>query len=144
MSQHVTPIATNLPSTIRQKSYNIENIHTDLVVQIYADRIIILISQLDGKIGTYLTSSVEESIIDGSTTYHISSLLGTRDDPLLDIYARQITERIHKVLKHNTRSMVTCPPILLGIAIPRTKSARETSVFNSVLNVILEMFLEAL
>jgi len=131
-----------LPSCL-QKSFLIEKIQTDIIVQIFADRIVVFLSQLEGKIGTYLSTTIEESIIDGSTTFHISSLLGNRDDPLHNVYARQLAERIWKYNKSVNGGLSSCPPILLGIALPKSGKKQDIPVFHRILDLVVQMYAEA-
>ena len=138
--------APSFPTTVQQ-SCLVNDIQTDLVVQIFSDRTLILISQLNGKIGTYITTTVEQSIIDNSTTFNITSLLGRRDDPLMEIYARQLAERIHKLHNGSSRDVMdgmTLPPILLGIALSKESKAREKDVFHTILDLVLQMYVKAL
>ena len=111
------PNPSTIPATASKKLQ--DNI-TDILVTLFSDRIQILVSQKEGKIGTLLSCTHEFSQIDNSHTYHIETLLGNREDTLSNVYARQITERIVKI-----GDGVNCPPILLGITLQNVKSSHE-------------------
>lgn len=129
-----------------------EQILTDASVQIFSDRIFVIITQhKDGKVGAYLSGSVEENIIDGSTTFHVKSLLGntaaSKKQHIVEVYARQITERIFKVEKarqqqQGTSMMMMChlPPILLGITLSNDGGNND---FIQIIDQVVDMYIEA-
>lgn len=109
------------PSTIpATASKTLQDNITDILVTLFSDRIQILVSQKEGKIGTLLSCTHEFSQIDNSHTYHVETLLGNREDTLSNVYARQITERIVQI-----GDGVHCPPVLLGITLKNVKSSHE-------------------
>jgi hypothetical protein len=68
----------------------------DIVFNEYDDRYFVIITQLN-KIGTLVEASAEDSIMrEGALSYNISTLIGKRDDVLIDIYARQVLDLLHK------------------------------------------------
>jgi len=67
---------------------------------------------------------------EGRRTYEVSTLLGKRDDPLLDIYARQLIER-------SAAGTAEPKPLLLAIALK--ESGRGVDIFNEVLNTVIEL-----
>ena len=67
---------------------------------------------------------------EGRHTYEVSTLLGRRDDPLLDIYARQLIER-------SAAKTAAPKPLLLTIALK--ESGRGVDIFNEVLNAVMEL-----
>ena len=90
-----TPSVASLPTTVL-RSYTVKSIPTDVMIQLFADRISIIVTQMNGRVGTLLSVSVEDSVIDMSRTYNISTLLGRRDDAMVDVLARQVAEQIAK------------------------------------------------
>jgi hypothetical protein len=60
--------------------------------------------------------------------YDTSIMLGKRDDPLLQVYARQIIE---KISKHSNL------PLLLAISLQ--ENGRGVNIFENVLNTIEEI-----
>lgn len=60
--------------------------------------------------------------------YETSVLLGKRDDLLLQVYARQIIEKISKYSKL---------PLLLAISLQ--ENGRDVEIFNNVLNTLEEI-----
>lgn len=100
-------------------------VHTDIVCTAYADRIFVVITQIN-KFGTIIQAD-SESKADGEKIYQISTVMGKRDDPLLHIYARQIIERI---------SMHCNKPLLLCISL--LPECRDTESFQTILNHLYE------
>ena len=132
----------SLPTMI-SKTCDINGFDTVLLVQLFSDRIWLSVSQYGGKIGTLLQCSIDESIIDGSTTFEISTLLGKRDDTLLEVYIRQLAERILRLgpKQHSSSSFPSsCPPILLGIAI----QDRDSNTFHFILQTLLQMYMQGI
>lgn len=127
------PNPSSLPTTVMRV---ITEPHTDLLVSVFQDRVQILISQIEGKIGTMLSVTHEFSQIDNSHTYHIQNLLGKRDDPLDSVYARQIMERIV-----NLGDGYYCPPLLVGINLIVGKSSPED--FRKIVDEVVDMYQEA-
>ena len=89
------PKQSSLPTCV-QKVLSIDP-QTEILLQLFSDRIFIVITQRDGKLGTLLQCTHAYSEIDNSHTYHVETLLGKRDDSLSEVYVRQITERIMKL-----------------------------------------------
>lgn len=76
------------------------------------------------KFGT-LINAWAESKADGGKSFDMVTLLGRRDDPLLNVYARQLIEKI---------SLVSDKPLLLAIAL--VAGGRDVETFQNVLNNI--------
>ncbi|KAI2496620.1 hypothetical protein MHU86_17879 [Fragilaria crotonensis] len=98
LSEGCSPLPQFLPVTLT-RSFEIMGIVTDCWVQLFNDQIVIGVSQLGGKVGTYVLCQVEETPLDSKPRFHISTLLGKRDDAMLEVYARRITERIASLRK---------------------------------------------
>lgn len=126
------PNPSSIPTFI-QKTLNLEPC-TEIVIQLFSDRIFIVITQLSGKLGTLLQCTHEHSEIDNSHTYHVETLLGKRDDTLNEVYARQITERILKLGEGG----VNCPPILLGIALK--EECKSPEMFHSIIEEVINLY----
>lgn len=68
----------------------------DIVFNEYDDRYFVIITQMN-KIGTLVEASAEDSILrEGALTYTTSTLIGKRDDMLIDVYARHILDILHR------------------------------------------------
>ena len=81
------------------------------------------------KLGTLISAWTESSEMDcNNKIYRMETLLGRRDDPLLNIYARQIIEQISKT---------SDKPLLLSVALK--PEGRDTATFQEVLNKLLEI-----
>lgn len=63
-----------------------------LALTAYADRLMVVCTQL-GTLGAVLAAERETSLGSGPT-YRVDTLLGRRDDPLPELAARQLAERL--------------------------------------------------
>jgi hypothetical protein len=133
----VFPVAKSLPTSI-SRSYQVMGVDTDCFVQLFGDHIVLGVSQLGGgKIGTFVSCQVEETVMDNTTRFNVNVLLGKRDDPLVQVYARRITEKIAAM--RASRADI-CPPVLLGISITRT----DPEMFTSLIDVLVNLYKEAI
>jgi len=97
---------------------------TTVVCTSYVDRHLVVISQLN-KFGTVI-HAWSDTKADGGKLYDMVTLLGRRDDPLLNVYARQLIE---KIAAHSDK------PLILAIAL--APEGRDTATFQAVLNDIV-------
>lgn len=125
------PKPNSLPTCVQKSLSNTPS--TEIIIQLFSDRIFVVISQRSGKLGTLLQCTHDHSHIDNSHTYHVDTLLGKRDDTLSEVYVRQITERIVKL-----GGGVECPPILLGIALKEDSKSKE--IFHSLTDEVLILY----
>ena len=93
----------------------------------YGDRHFVVISQVK-KLGTLIQAWSENSLETSSKRFRITTMFGRRDDPLLDVYARQIIEQI---------STYSEKPLLLAISL--IANGRDTETFQLILNKLLEI-----
>jgi proteasome assembly chaperone 3 len=98
-------------------------VSTDIICTTYNDRHFVVISQVK-KFGT-LINAWAETKADGGKSFDMVTLLGRRDDPLLNVYARQLIEKI---------SLVSDKPLLLAVAL--VAGGRDVETFQNVLNNI--------
>lgn len=141
-----TPSVASLPTTVL-RSYTVKSIPTDVMIQLFADRISIIVTQMNGRVGTLLSVSVEDSVIDMSRTYNISTLLGRRDDAMVDVLARQVAEQIAKLGGERPgmgggEGSAVCPPIVLGIALKK-EASKDPSILRAVVGCLVETYQEA-
>lgn len=101
-------------------------IHTDIICTTYEDRHFVVISQMK-KFGTLINAWAEKKA-DGGKTFEMVTVLGRRDDPLLNVYARQLIEKI---------SLVSDKPLMLAIAL--LPNGRDVETFQKVLNDIVSL-----
>ena len=157
------PSPSSLPtSLIRTITLGDEEVETSLVLQLFADRIFLSITQLSGKVGSLLICNVEESIVDNSTTYNVRTLLGTgvssrgneREVSIREVFVRRLTERI--VI--HTRKMAgvsettilggaedgtgPIPTLLVGLGLKPGSSDLSVESFNALVDAAMELYLD--
>ena len=91
----------------------------------YSDRVFVVVTQTN-KLGSILSASAEHS--GQGTIFHVRNLLGRRDDPLLNMYARNIAEEVAKT---------TTRPLLLAVSL--SEEGRAPQVFQEVLSAVRGM-----
>ena len=138
-SSHIAkaiPHPDSIPVTLT-RSYNVNSVATDAWVQLFSDRILIGVTQLNTKVGTFLSCHVDESIIDNRIRFTVTPLLGKRDDVVLEVFCRQVTEQIAAL---RTTATAVCPPVLLGISLKDT--GPET--FRTLVGLMVNLYKEAI
>lgn len=138
LSEGCSPLPQYLPVTLT-RSYGIKGIVTDCWVQLFNDQIVIGVSQLDGRVGTYILCQVEQTALDSKPRFNISTVLGKRDDALMEVYARRITERIASL---RASSSDPVPPVLLGISLK--EESKDRDMFMEIVDVLVKLYSEAI
>ena len=69
-----------------------------------------------------------EASLTGEKTYHTRTLLGKRDDPMLDVYARRIVNDISDTER----------PLLLGICL-KSHDEEDAALFESIITKVDEI-----
>ena len=163
------PKASSLPTSLTrtiQLECDGDVIPTTVILQLFSDRIFLSITQLSGKMGSLLLCNVEESIIDNSTTYHISTLLGTgvaggnnrvvahEEISLREVYVRRLAERIGlhtrrmaglgegTLLGGSETGVRPIPPLVVGLGLRPNKSGKRLSIesFNAIVDAAMELY----
>lgn len=106
-----------------QDSFVHDGVTTKIMCSSFSDRHFVIVSQRD-KIGNLLSGQSLRNA-DGAVKYDITTIFGRRDDILLNVYARQIIERI---------SQTSSLPLLLAICLD--ENGRDVKIFEEVLNRI--------
>jgi hypothetical protein len=97
------------------------------------------VSQLNGKFGNYLMcEAIPDEVNPKHVDYDVTTLLGAREDTLLTVYARQITERIEK-LQPNPISLT----VIVAISLNKNKAPQQ-EMFNSIVNLLVNLYQQAL
>jgi proteasome assembly chaperone 3 len=117
----------SFPAVNRAQVTNADGLVTDIVCTTYDDYHFVNITQLQ-KMGTVIRAWSNKLEGLGDTSYEMSTLLGKRDDPLLDVYARQIIEKV---------SARSNKPLLLGVALK--PEGRDAKTFQDILNKLFEI-----
>lgn len=136
-----------LPRTL-SRSYTIDSIPTHFWIQVFHDRVVFAISQLEGgKIGTFLLCQARRNAISTRRVeYEITPLLGAgRDDPVLNVYGRQLVE---KISSHATLSRQT---VVLGISLLRQSgnvnkesSKNDPKMMKCIIDLAMQLYQDAL
>lgn len=167
------PKASSLPTSIVRtiqlkeddeiKSQGV--VPTTVILQLFSDRIFFSVTQLAGKMGSLLVCNVEESIIDNSTTYHVSTLLGTgaarssggaeQESSLREVFVRRLAERIvshtrkmagireRAILGGSEEGKGPIPPLVVGLGL-RPISGKRLSFesFNAIVDASMDIYEE--
>jgi len=114
--QPCMPHPSSIPKSMT-RSFLVLQVPTDAWVQIFADRIVMGVSQLEGKIGTYLLCEAVTSPTNlRQTEFHLSTLLGNRTDDssaMMGVYARTLMERLRKYHESNITTTTTTTTIIM-------------------------------
>ncbi len=101
---------TGFPVRTHSSSITIDSHPTTVFTSVYADRIMFIVTQV-GTLGT-MVQSQKETILGGGATFSTATLLGARDDPLPELCARQLVEKL---------SQAGCDlPIILCLGLKRS------------------------
>ena len=121
MSSLPLTVSTVLASKL---STNDKTINTEIVIKRYEDKVFIIISQGNHKIGTLLQGCLEDHE-DGSKSFSSITLLGKRDDATQNVYLKHLVEFF------NTSSDTT---VLLAIHLMEGVGTAE--LFQSIISFI--------
>jgi proteasome assembly chaperone 3 len=103
---------------------------TSVFTSVYADRIMFIVTQV-GTLGT-MVQAQKETVLGGGTTFSTATLLGTRDDPIPELCARQLVEKL---------SQAGCDlPIILCLGLQRAANGgeREPSLQRELISGIVD------
>ena len=139
LSSPPIPLAKCLPSTI-SRSYKILGVPTDAWVQVFSDRIVVGVTQREQKVGNWCLCQALQSPIDPKAIdFSINTVLGDRNDPMVGVYARRITERIiQERLIPGSNTMV----VFLGISLQN--KGKDPEMFRVVVDVLMKLIQDAL
>mmetsp|Transcript_10051 Transcript_10051/g.23953 ORF Transcript_10051/g.23953 Transcript_10051/m.23953 type:complete len:173 (+) Transcript_10051:65-583(+) len=128
-----------LPASI-SRSFVILGVETDAWVQIFADRIMVGVTQLNQKVGNWCLCQAEQSEVNHKAIdFTINTVLGDRKDAMIGVYARRITELIiQRQLVPGSNYMA----VFLGISLKDKGTDR--AMFQEVVNVLVDMVADAL
>ena len=115
------------PAVNQAQVVNEAGVVSEIVCSSYDDYHFVNISQMD-KMGTIVRARATKLEGLGEMRYEMTTMLGKRDDPLLDVYARQIIE---KIAVHSRK------PLILGIAL--IQEGRDAKTFQDILNKLFEV-----
>jgi hypothetical protein len=134
-----TPNAKCLPATL-SRSYKILGVPTDAWVQIFSDRIVVGVTQRQQKVGNWCLCQALQSPIDPKAIdFTLSTVLGDRNDAMIGVYARRITERIiQSRMIPGSNTMV----VFLGISLKN--QGKDPEMFRLVVDVLVKLIQEAL
>jgi len=150
------PHPQSLPA-ITSRSFTVDGVATDIWIQLFEDRSVVACSQLTGgRIGSWLLCkrTVPDIFSPHSTSKkrtadtEVSHVLGAtqRDDPLLQVYAKQVTEAIatrKARLDGPTAAATTTTTLLLGLSLD-PNSSKDPAVFRTIVNLLGNVYQEAI
>jgi proteasome assembly chaperone 3 len=115
-SVEVMAAPTGFPVRTHSAAITLKNgFETSVFTSVYADRIMFIVTQV-GTLGT-MVQAQKETVLGGGTTFSTATLLGTRDDPLPELCARQLIEKL---------SQTGCNlPIILCLGLKRSPSGED-------------------
>ncbi|KAG7370265.1 proteasome assembly chaperone 3 [Nitzschia inconspicua] len=89
------PVEQCLPTTIT-RSYQIQGVATHTFCQVFGDRIVVGVTQLQSKhIGNWVTCQATLSAIDPKAIeWDVATVLGDHQDAMLEVYARRLVDCI--------------------------------------------------
>merc|ERR1711990_873857 len=88
----------------------VDGIHTDIVITPFANRTFVVITQTGTMGNTMVEASCDSSVDGRAGSYTVRTCCGRFDDPVPEVYARQLAERLGQ-------------PILLSIAMKDSSPA---------------------
>ena len=157
------PKSSSLPTSL-VSTIQLDNNDTTIILQLFADRIFISITQLSGKMGSLLHCTVEESIIDNSTTYNVSTVLGTgtarggnadNEVAFREVYVRRLAEKIvlhTRKMAGVSETTILCgledgsglPTLVVGLGLRPSKDGKRMSVdsFNTLMDAAMGLYEE--
>ena len=98
------------------------------------------ISQMNGRIGNYILCHAEPSQVKPKTfDYEVSNLLGSRQDPLLSVYAKRI---VQVILLQQDLPETKSISLILGISLNK-KDGRDPEIFRCTVDIMAKLYLEA-
>jgi proteasome assembly chaperone 3 len=107
----------SFPMKIQQFAARINNIHTEFVIMYYSNQLFFLVTQLN-KLGTIIQvkkyPELSERLSEEESCFSIRILLGKRNEPTLELCARQLMEIVRNNYPQNS--------IILSIALKEEES----------------------
>lgn len=133
------PHPSSIPATI-SRSYSILGVHTDAWVQVFSDRIVVGVTQLNQKVGNWCLCQAEQSAVNPKAIdFNINTVLGDRNDAMIGVYARRITERIIQAQMIPGSNYMA---IFLGLTLKDKGTDKE--MFRLVVDVLVNLVQETL
>uniref|UniRef100_A0A7R9ZM44 Proteasome assembly chaperone 3 n=1 Tax=Craspedostauros australis TaxID=1486917 RepID=A0A7R9ZM44_9STRA len=134
----IRPSPASLPTTTI-RSYAIFDIPTDVWVELYGDRIVVGVSQMEGgRVGNYVQCHAQTNPVDQRVEFTVTNVLGAREDGMLGLYARRLTQLL---LPHHQRTEFL--EVLLAISL-RKERQEDTDMFKTVVDVLVKQVVETM
>eukprot|EP00804_Cyclotella_cryptica_P000465 CCRYP_020235-RA/>CCRYP_020235-RA protein AED:0.38 eAED:0.38 QI:0/-1/0/1/-1/1/1/0/217 len=162
-------LPTSLVRTFHLHDHNTSNPNqttettpTEITRQLFSDRTFLSLTQLHGKIGSLFLCSIEESVIDNSTTYEIRTLLGTgvantidadvdKEVAFREVLVRRIAEGVVRFVRRgagvseNTilggEGGCALPPLVVGVGL-RPGGLRGVDQLREMVDAVMEVYEE--
>ena len=143
------PSGKSLPTSLT-RSWKIDGIVTDALVQIFADRVVVQVTQLEGKVGNYLLCQATPSPVDPKAVdWSVTTVLGNREDTLLSVYARRLTQKLLELNLMTTSSggegsmasSSAALEVMLGISL--SNDGRSPEIFSKLIDLLVDLIQDA-
>lgn len=119
----------SFPVRTAQFKITVGGLPCSAITCMYTDRIMFVVSQLD-TFGTVVTAQ-KETVLGGGSTFSTTTLLGLRTDPLPELCARQLAERL---------STEGCDvPVLLCLGLKKECMASATSKRDLMVSLVNDL-----
>lgn len=124
--------------TIKQDKVVIGDVITDIVVQTYDDYNYVIVTQIR-KIGTIIKAWGETNL-QGGKSFQTVILLGKRDDPIIEVIARNMCERIttSSGIDSSSGSSNLEKPLLLAISLAPSAEI-DAQQFHTIIDKVIEL-----
>lgn len=138
-----SPHPSALPRTLT-RSFSVDGIPTHCWVQVFANRIVIGLSQLDGRLSNYLLcEAIPDPVHPKSIEYATTTLLGARDEAVWSVYARQVTQRMVEYRHPVAAEGESFPVVVLGLGLRPATSSANPNIFRAMVDVMVQVYIEA-
>jgi hypothetical protein len=110
------------------------------------------VSQLQGRIGNYVLCEPSQSALpmmiysnSNKQAMHceVTNLLGAREQTHLNVYAKQLCEKVAQQAKSRDNHQTTPLTIVLGISLDRTRG-HEPVMFRTILDLLVKLYQDAM
>ncbi|OUM69578.1 hypothetical protein PIROE2DRAFT_25695, partial [Piromyces sp. E2] len=100
----------SFPVESKQLAFEIENCHTEIIINEFSDKLFIVVTQLN-KIGSMMLVTAENNRISNNKLINVQPLLGASDNQLYQTFGSCLLQEILQIRPNERR------PLLLSLAL---------------------------